>query len=329
MKKSTFLGSASVRENIRITDSPSHPVFKGLYEKQKKAIWFPEELNLQQDILDYNELNVHEKNIFDSAVGYFISSELLVQNVIINGFFPYILDPYAKMSFTVQMFMESIHSDFFEFVLYTFNMDRKKIYNLTLDDDILRAKQEIVINEVDKITYGKIDPESLEGKKKILKAILLNNIIQEGIFFYSSFAHFFALKDLGKMLNVASGVELVLVDESLHLQNGLESILIILEETPEIIDDKIFVGEIKDIILKSVELELAYIKMKFSSLNIMGLTYRQLEEYIYYITDRRLVELGFEPHFKINENPLKFLQKEDFKKLTNFFEVTSTEYTNF
>ena len=131
------------------------------------------------------------------------------------------------------------------------------------------------------------------------------------------------------MLNVASGVELVLVDESLHLQNGLESILIILEETPEIIDDKIFVGEIKDIILKSVELELAYIKMKFSSLNIMGLTYRQLEEYIYYITDRRLVELGFEPHFKINENPLKFLQKEDFKKLTNFFEVTSTEYTNF
>jgi len=47
-----------------------------------------------------------------------------------------------------------------------------------------------------------------------------------------------------------------------------------------------------------------------------------------YIADRRLEELGFEPQFNITENPLKFLQKEDIQKLTNFFEVTNTEYEN-
>jgi ribonucleoside-diphosphate reductase beta chain len=48
-----------------------------------------------------------------------------------------------------------------------------------------------------------------------------------------------------------------------------------------------------------------------------------------YIADRRLIELGFSQQFGIDQNPLKFLQKEDVKKLTNFFEVSSTEYTNF
>src|SRR5690625_6902613 len=73
--------------------------------------------------------------------------------------------------------MENIHSDFFEIVLQTFNMDREKIYRVAFDDPILRKKQDLIVEEVDKISYGKIDPETLQGKKDILRAILLNNIV--------------------------------------------------------------------------------------------------------------------------------------------------------
>ncbi|EDP73813.1 ribonucleotide-diphosphate reductase subunit beta, partial [Hydrogenivirga sp. 128-5-R1-1] len=139
----------------------------------------------------------------------------------------------------------------------------------------------------------------------------------------------FAMKDTGKMKNVVSGVELVLIDESLHLQNGIEAILTIIEENPEIVDDIKFVENIRDTIIDAVELELNYLKTKFGGTTIFGVSYKELEMYMKYIADRRLEELGFDPQFNIQQNPLKFLQKEDVKKLTNFFEVSSTEYTNF
>jgi ribonucleoside-diphosphate reductase beta chain len=324
-----LIGQTSVRENIRLNESPRYPVFRQLYEKQKKAIWFPEELNIQQDSLDYNNLLPEEKDLFDTAVGYFCSSELLVQNVLINTFFPLLTDPHAKMSFSTQLFMENIHSDFFEMILQSFNMDRKKMYDVAFSHPVLAKKQSLIVEEIDKISYGKIIPDSLDGQKQVLRAILLNNIILEGIFFYSSFAHFFAMKDMGKMKNVVSGVELVLIDESLHLQNGIEAILIMLDDNPEIIEDDIYVKDIRNIILQGTMLEIEYIKSKFLGKVILGISYNELEKYLKYITDRRLLELGFEAEFNVSENPLRFLQKEDIKKLINFFEVSSTEYTNY
>jgi ribonucleoside-diphosphate reductase beta chain len=327
--KKTLIAKTSVRDNIELSETPAYPVFRELYEKQKKVIWFPEELNIQQDALDYSSLSPDEKDLFDTAVGYFCSSELLVQNVLVNSFFPMLSDPHAKMSFSTQLFMENIHSDFFEIVLKTFNMDRERMYKVAFDDPILRKKQDLIVEGIDNMGGGTIDPETLQGKKDILRAILLNNIVMEGIFFYSSFAHFFALKDMGKMGNVVSGVELVLIDESLHLQNGIEAILIMLDENPEIIEDTAYVDSIREEILKGACLEIDYVQHKFANKTILGISSSELEKYLKYITDRRLEELGFFPEFNITENPLRFLQKEDVKKLINFFEVSSTEYTNY
>lgn len=324
-----LIGKTSVRDHIKLSEDPSYPVFKDLYEKQKRAMWFPEELNIQQDALDYHSLSQNEKDLFDTAVGYFCSSELLVQNVLVNSFFPLLTDPLAKMSFSTQLFMENIHSDFFEIVLQSFDMDREQMYNVAFDDPYLRKKQSLIVEEIDKISHDNIDPNTLKGQKQCLRAILLNNIILEGIFFYSSFAHFFAMKDMGKMKNVASGVELVLIDESMHLQNGIEAILIMLDENPEIVEDTAYVQDIRNVILEGTQLEVDYIDYKFGDRTILGISSGEMQRYIQYITDRRLQELGFEQEFHISENPLRFLQKEDVKKLINFFEVSSTEYTNY
>src|SRR5690625_7183728 len=123
--------------------------------------------------------------------------------------------------------------------------------------------------KINKISYNKINPETLQGKKDILRAISLNNIVMEGIFFYSTFAHFFALKEMGKMKNVVSGVELVLIDESLHLQNGIEAILIILDENPEITEDAEYVQEIRDVILHGTALEIEYVKDKLDRKSVV------------------------------------------------------------
>src|SRR5690625_2345498 len=156
MKK--LIAKTSVRENIELSETPSYPIFKELYEKQKKAIWFPEELNIQQDALDYSTLTADEKDLFDTAVGYFCSSELLVQYVLVNSFFPMLVDPHSKMSFRKQLIKINSHIDFFNIILTMFNIDREKMYLVSFDDTILKNKQNLIVEEIDKISYGKNNP---------------------------------------------------------------------------------------------------------------------------------------------------------------------------
>lgn len=314
-----------IRLDWRIT------AFTDLYKKQKQAIWFPEEINVGLDLVDYKAMSDKERTLFHELIWYFVTSELLVQNILGESFYPYIIDPRAKMSLTVQMFMEDIHSDFFEMILNSFNMDRDAVYNRSSTHPIMKEKQEIIARAANAISIsnGGVDPDSIAGKKQILNAILINNIVQEGIFFYSAFALYFAMRETGKMRNVCNGMDLVLIDESFHLKMGVEMILTMIEETPELVQDAAFVEHIQKTIIDCTEVELKFIRSLLDDGITFGVTYNEMADYIRYITDRRLEELGFAPHYAVSANPLKFLQKQDLKTLQNFFEVTPNQYTNF
>jgi len=246
-----LIGKKKVTDGIKLSEKLN--VFADLYKKQKQAIWFPEEINIGLDLVDYKMMNDEEKTLFHQLVGYFVSSELLVQNVIGESFYPYVMDPRAKMAMTVQMFMEDIHSDFFEMVLNSFSMNRDELYNMPQTNPIMQEKQEMVARAANRISVGagaQIDPDSIEGKKAILNAILVNNIVQEGIFFYSAFALYFAIRESGRMKNVCNGMDLVLIDESFHLKMGMEMILTMIEETPELVQDEAFVQHIRNTIVE-------------------------------------------------------------------------------
>ena len=321
----------TVRDGIKLTGNLG--VFYDLYVQQKRAIWFPEEIQVSQDLVDWNAMWPKERALFENLVWYFVTSELLVQNVLGESFYPYIIDPRAKQAMTIQMFMEDIHSDFFEVILNTFQMDRERIYNMTTVHPILQKKQDLVAEAANKISVWNgswgVNPDTIDGKKKILHAILVNNIVQEGIFFYSAFAMFLAFREMGKMTNICNGVDLVLIDESFHLKLWMELILAILEESPEIAEDSEFVNLIKKTLTDAVELELEYLREQFQGNTINGLSYAEMEQYLKYVTDRRLEELGFWPHYHIPYNPLRFLKKQDLTTLQNFFETTPINYTNF
>lgn len=160
-------------------------------------------------------------------------------------------------------------------------------------------------------------------------AILINNVIQEGTWFYSGFALFLAMRERGVMRNVCNGIDLVLIDESLHMRMGVEMVLTIIEETPEITDDADFVALVQNALVEGTELELEFLKSILGTRQVFDLNYEEMKQYLYYITDRRLQELGFTPHYGIDKNPLQFLEKQDLMSLQNFFEVTPNQYTNF
>lgn len=324
-----LIGKKDVIDGTKVSRRES--VFKDLYTKQKQAVWFPEEINIQQDINDYQWLTEEEKNLFHQLVAYFTTTELLVQNVLGESFYPYVIDPRAKMSMTVQMFMEDIHSDFFESILNSFNLDHEELYRIADNNPIIKRKQQMVAHYANKISISQwgVDPDSLEGKKAILMAILINNVIQEGTWFYSGFALFFSMREKWVMSNICNGIDLVLIDESLHMRMGVEMILTIIEEHPEITQDIAFVENVQQCMVDGTELELEFLRAILGSRQVFGLSYNEMETYLKYVTDRRLEELGFAPHYMIEHNPLKFLEKQDLMTLQNFFETTPNQYTNF
>jgi ribonucleoside-diphosphate reductase beta chain len=82
------------------------------------------------------------------------------------------------------------------------------------------------------------------------------------------------------------------------------------------------VKRIQDTMVESVDLELQFLKQQFEWGITFGLAYKEMEEYLKYIADRRMEELWFPVYFNVTENPLKFLEKQDVMTLQNFFEVT-------
>ena len=137
------------------------------------------------------------------------------------------------------------------------------------------------------------------------------------------------MRETGKMTNINNGIDLVLIDESLHMKMGVEMILTIIEENPEIVEDADFVENVQKCIVDGTELELEFLADLLGEKQVFGLNYNQMAEYLRYITDRRLEELGFAPHYGIEKNPLNFLEKQDLMTLQNFFEITPNQYTNF
>jgi ribonucleoside-diphosphate reductase beta chain len=139
---------------------------------------------------------------------------------------------------------------------------------------------------------------------------------------------FFSMRDMGRMSNVCNGVDLVLIDESLHLKMGMEIIFTMIEENPEILEDEAFIQQIQETIVGAVDLELQFLEQQYATGITFGINFKEMEQYLQYIADRRMEELGFGSYFGVSENPLKFLEKQDVMTLQNFFEVTPNQYTN-
>ena len=140
---------------------------------------------------------------------------------------------------------------------------------------------------------------------------------------------FFSMIETGKMRNVCNGMDLVLIDESFHLQLWVELIMEMINETPWLLDDDQFVKKVHDTVVIATDLELEFIKGIYKDLSIFHVSFNEMADYLKFIADRRLQELGFEPHYGVDKNPLRFLEKQDLMTLQNFFEVTPNQYTNF
>jgi len=301
-----------------------YPWAREFYDQAVANTWFPHEIALKEDLQDFENMTEDEQYAVKFIMSFFNPAELIVNRSIALGVYPYIKSAECHLFIAKWMFEEANHCASFEYVLETFPFDRDEVYTNHLTKPSMKAKDEFVQKYMDKMTESKLDIGTPEGKKDFIRNLIATNIVMEGIWFYSGFMVILSFRQRNKLRNFGSMINWVLRDESLHLKFGINLILNILEENAELITED-FAEEIRDIIIEGVKVENAYNVDLFPK-GILGLNADYVNQYVQYVADRRLEELGFEPHFKVS-NPAKWMATStDVYELVNFFEQQNTNY---
>lgn len=295
-----------------------------LYDQAVANTWFPNEIQLAQDLADWEKMTDEEKHALTYLMSYFNPNELLVNKALAFGVYPYVNAAECHLYLAKQMWEEANHCMSFEYVLETFPIDREQAYAGHVEVDSMRIKEEFETKYIKRMTEDTLDITTTEGKKDFVRNLIAYNIILEGIWFYSGFMVALSFRQRNLMRNFGSLMDWIIRDESLHLKFGINLILTVLEENEDLQTEE-FAAEIKQMILDAVEMEEQYNKDLLPK-GILGLNADYVNQYVKYLTDRRLEELGFEPHYKVS-NPAKWMAAaNDTLELVNFFESTNTSY---
>ena len=309
-------------------DTSLHPMhYKWAYDLYNQAIrnsWFPHEIPLGEDLVDWKAMTEDERHAVEFLMAFFNPAELIVNRTLALGVYPYIKSPECHLYLARQMFEEANHCVSFEYVLETFPMNRDTIYKIHTVTPSMVAKEEYIVKYLKRMTEVSLDVETVAGKKDFIRNLVAYNIVMEGIWFYSGFMVALSFRQRNQLRNFGSMINWVLRDESLHLKFGIQLIHTVLEENAELLTED-FANEIKNIIIEGVNIEVAYNKDLFPN-GILGLNADYVNQYVQYVADRRLEELGLPIHFNVT-NPAKWMSTAtDVFELVNFFEQQNTSY---
>jgi len=295
-----------------------------LYNQAVRNTWFPHEITLKEDLEDWAKMTEDERHAVKFLMAFFNPAELIVNRSIALGIYPYLKSPECHLYLAKQMWEEANHCVAFEYVLQTFPFDKEKIFNLHLDVPSMTAKEAYINKYMKRMTEDTLDISSTEGKKDFIRNLVATNIVMEGIWFYSGFMVALSFRQRNQLRNFGSMINWVLRDESLHLKFGINLVHNILEENEDLVSEE-FAKEIQQIIIEGVNLETAYNKDLFPQ-GILGLNADYVNQYVQYVADRRLDELGL-PKFYNVSNPAKWMSTAtDVLELVNFFESQNTSY---
>jgi len=312
-----------IREGL-LLKPVTYPWAYDLYNQAVANTWFPNEIQLGEDLADLARMSADERHALTFLMSYFNPNELLVNKALAFGVYPYVNAAECHLYLAKQMWEEANHCMAFEYVLETFPIDRQQAYAAHVNVPSMAAKEEFEVRFIRRMTEQTLDIDTLEGKRDFVRNLVAYNVILEGIWFYTGFMVALSFRQRNLLRNFGSLIDWIVRDESLHLKFGINVILTVLEENPDLQTEE-FAAEIRQMILDAVAMEEAYNRDLLPN-GILGLNADYINGYVRYLADRRLEELGFEPVHG-NANPAKWMAAaNDTLQLVNFFEATNTSY---
>ena len=291
-----------------------HPWMFDYYSQQNQMHWFPEDVPLHNDVKDWQTLDDNEKNLLTHIFRLFTQSDVDVSSGYVDRYMRIFKKPEARMMMGAFNNMESIHQHAYSLLLDTVGMPEIE-YKAFSEYEAMADKHEYV--DAVRVTKG--------DKGSIAKALAIYSAFTEGLQLFSSFIVLLNFPRFGKMKGMGQIITYSIRDESLHVEAMTKLFREFIQENLDVWTDD-FKKEIYQACREMVELEDRFLDLVFEMGDIDGLTKKEMQQYIRYIADRRLLQLGLKPNYKIKDNPLNWLDDVLGVEHQNFFEGRATTY---
>ena len=280
------------------------------YKRQFSLIWSVEEIDLSEDLTDWDEkLNDNDRFFIKHILAFFAGSDGIVADNLAQRFMNEVESMEAKFAYGFQYMMENVHSETYSLLIDTYIRDsNEKAY-------LFNAIQEIPC--IQKKAHWAL--KWIEDKKSSFAQRLLAFAAVEGIFFSGSFCAIFWLKQRGVMKGLTFSNELISRDEGLHTDFA---VLLYKDLDPSI---QVSESVAHEIFREAVEIEKEFI-LESLSCSLLGMNSDMMMEYIHMVADRLLQQLGFSKIWDA-KNPFPFMDRISLPGKTNFFERRVSEYS--
>lgn len=282
---------------------------------QQKIHWLPEEVAMADDVKDWGQnLSEAEHNLLTQIFRFFTQADVEVNNCYSRHYSQVFKPTEILMMLSAFSNMETVHIAAYSHLLDTVGMPEIE-YSAFLQYKQMKDK------------YDYMHSFSVDSKFEIAKTLAAFGAFTEGLQLFASFAILLNFPRFNKMKGMGQIVTWSVRDESLHCNSIIKLFKTFIQENPELWGEELK-KELYLICATIVDHEDAFIDLAFEFGDVEGLSRAEVKQYIRYIADRRLNQLGLNPIFHSAQNPLPWLDEMlNAVEHTNFFENRSTEYS--
>ncbi len=303
-----------------------YPQLYDMYLDAIKNTWTVDEVDFSTDIDDLNHrLLPSERHMVQRLVAFFATGDSIVANNLVLNLYKHVNSPEARMYLSRQLYEEALHVQFYLTLLDTYVPDHKEreeafaaIHNIPS----IKKKADFCFKYIDSIQDLKEINTDEEMKQFLLNLMCFASCI-EGLFFFAAFAYVYFMRSKGLLNGLASGTNWVFRDESCHMNFAFEVVETVRRETPELFDEELE-GKVKAMIAEAIDCELQFAEDLLGQ-GIGGLSLTDMKEYLQFVGDQRLANLGYQPMYG-SKNPFPFMELQDVQELSNFFERRVSAY---
>lgn len=290
--------------------------------------WMPNEVSMAADIAIWKDpkgLTDDERMIIKRNLGFFSTADSLVANNLVLAVYRHITNPECRQYLLRQAFEEALHTHAYQYIIESLGLDEAEVFNMYRELPTVAKKAAWALP----FTQSLGDPTFKTGTpardQRLLRDLIAFYVIFEGIFFYVGFTQILSMGRRNIMAGTAEQFQYILRDESMHMNFGIDVINQIKSENPHLWTEQ-FQQEMIDLVKEGVELEYQYAHDTMPR-GILGMNAEMFEEYLHYIANRRLRQIGLPEQYEGAENPFPWMSEMmDLKKEKNFFETRVIEY---
>ncbi|MEQ9003543.1 MAG: ribonucleotide-diphosphate reductase subunit beta [Pseudomonadales bacterium] len=290
--------------------------------------WMPQEVNMNADIALWKSedgLTRDERLIVKRSLGFFSTADSLVANNLVLAIYRLITNPECRQYLLRQAFEEAIHTHAYQYVIESLGMDEGEIFNMYHEVPAVARKASWALKYTREINDPTFNTGTPEADRALLKNLIAYYCVLEGIFFYCGFTQILSMGRRNKMGGTSEQFQYILRDESMHVNFGIDVINQIKMENPHLWDADTQ-NLARQMILEGTQLEIEYARDTMPR-GVLGMNANMMAEYLQFIANRRLAQIGLSEQFPGVKNPFPWMSEiMDLKKEKNFFETRVTEY---